>query len=261
MNIIMYQVDAFTDTLFKGNPVAVCVTAGPIPVELMRNLAIENNLSETAFCYKEGEGRYHIRWFTPEVEIDLCGHATLGAAAALLGEKELGRDKLTFSIEKGEDVEVTKEGDYLVLEFPIREGKRISERSDIARALGGNPIEFYESRDVMVVYGSEKEIQELNPDVSMVNNLDAFGVIATAPGDKVDFVSRYFAPGCGVFEDPATGSSHCTLVPYWAKRLGKTEMEDIQLSPRVGSFTCVMKDNKIYVKGQAIQLFKTEFVL
>ena len=206
MKINMYQVDAFTNELFKGNPVAVCLTNGALAEELMQKIAMENNLSETAFCHKVGE-RYHIRWFTPEVEIDLCGHATLGTAYVLFNEVEKESREITFISQSGEIV-VTREQERMTLAFPIREGKPIPHRADIVKALGGKPLAFYESRDIMVVYETEEEIANLRPDVSLVNSLDVFGIIVTAKGNDVDFVSRYFAPGCGVFEDPATGSSH-----------------------------------------------------
>jgi PhzF family phenazine biosynthesis protein len=259
MKITMYQVDAFTSHLFAGNPTAVCLTDEPLSEELMHKIAVENNLSETAFCYKAGSC-YNIRWFTPEVEIDLCGHATLGTAYALFNDVEKGASKIVFKIKSGEEIPVTKDGQYLTLLFPVREGKPIAYRQDIAQALGGKPLEFYESRDIMVVYKTAKEVAELTPEVSAINSLGVFGIIATAPGeDNVDFVSRYFAPGCGVFEDPATGSSHCTLIPYWAKRLKKYTFLDKQLSKRIGTFRCELKDNQIYIKGEAVQLFKTSF--
>lgn len=257
MKITMYQVDAFTDELFKGNPVAVCLSEGPLSESLMQNIAMENNLSETAFCYKKGEV-YQIRWFTPEVEIDLCGHATLGTAFVLFNEVEQEARQLTFLSQSGEIV-VTKEGKYMTLTFPIRKGRLMPYREDIAKALGGKPIAFYESRDIMVVYETEEEIANLIPNVSEVNNLDVFGIIATAKGNKIDFVSRYFAPGCGVFEDPATGSSHCTLIPYWAEVLGKMEFIDKQLSKRIGTFHCKLKENHIEISGEAVMLFKTSF--
>ncbi|WP_242825773.1 PhzF family phenazine biosynthesis protein [Cellulosilyticum lentocellum] len=257
MKITMYQVDAFTNELFKGNPVAVCLTEKPLKEALMQKIAMENNLSETAFCYKEGEC-YQIRWFTPEVEIDLCGHATLGTAYVLFNEVEQGKKQITFKSQSGEII-VTRNKERFTLSFPVREGRAITPRTDIIKALGGNPIAFYESRDVMVVYETEEEIANLKPDVGLVNRLDVFGIIVTAKGNEVDFVSRYFAPGCGVFEDPATGSSHCTLVPYWAKILGKNQFLDKQLSKRVGTFYCELKEDKVYISGEAIQLFKTSF--
>lgn len=258
MKITMYQVDTFTNELFTGNPVAVCLTAEPLSVELMHKIAVENNLSETAFCYKEGD-YYNIRWFTPEIEIDLCGHATLGTAYVIFQEYEQQASKLIFQTQQSGKVEVVREGKYLTLEFPVREGQPIAFRQDIAAALGGEPVEFYESRDIMVVYKTAQEIAELAPNVTKINNLGVFGIAVTAPGVDVDFVSRYFAPGCGVFEDPATGSSHCTLVPYWAKRLEKNTFIDKQLSKRVGTFRCELKADKIYIKGEAVQLFKTAF--
>lgn len=257
MKITMYQVDAFTNELFKGNPVAVCLMEKSISEELMQKIAMENNLSETAFCYKDGES-YQIRWFTPEIEIDLCGHATLGTAYVLFNEVEQGKEQIAFQSQSGEII-VARNNEYLTLTFPVREGRPIAPREDIMKALGGNPIAFYESRDIMVVYETEEEIMSLKPDVGLVNRLEVFGIIVTAKGNKVDFVSRYFAPGCGVFEDPATGSSHCTLVPYWAKVLGKTQFVDQQLSKRGGTFYCELKEDKIYMSGKAVQFFKTSF--
>ena len=258
MKVTMYQVDAFTNQLFTGNPTAVCVTDSPLSETMMHKLAVENNLSETAFCYKEGP-YYKIRWFTPTVEVDLCGHATLGTAFALFNDVEKTAAKITFKINSGDTIEVTKDGKYLTLVFSVREGKPIAYREDIAQALGGKPLAFYEARDIMVVYDSAQEVAELKPAASDLNKLGVFGIIATAPGEDVDFVSRYFAPGCGVYEDPATGSSHCTLIPYWAKKLKKNTFVDKQLSKRTGFFHCELQGDKIYLKGEAVQLFKTTF--
>ena len=257
MNITMYQVDAFTAVPFAGNPTAVCVTETALSKELMGKIAIENNLSETAFCYKDG-AKYNIRWFTPTVEIDLCGHATLATAYALFHDREKSADRLVFTTKSGEIV-VSKDGKYLTMDFPVREGKPLPYHPAIAQALGGKPLAFYESRDILVVYSTAQEVADLHPAATALNKLGVFGLIATAPGDDVDFVSRYFAPGCGVYEDPATGSTHCTLIPYWAKRLGKTTFVDRQLSPRGGTFHCELKGDTIYIKGEAVQLFKTTF--
>ena len=301
MNITMYQVDTFTNELFTGNPVAVCLTKEPLSVDLMLKLARENNLSETAFCYKDKDC-YQIRWFSPEVEIDLCGHATLGAAYALLQDAEKEARQLVFQTHACGKIVVTRDGPYLTLLFPLREGKPIPCRPDIARALGGKPLAFYESRDIMVVYETAEEVAALTPDPDKINNLGVFGIIATAPGDGqpqleghskdqqncqlqpastkaplqaqpqiqtraatpgagVDFVSRYFCPGSGVFEDQATGSTHCTLIPYWMKRLHKTTFIDRQLSKRVGTFRCEVKKEQLYLKGEAVLLYKTSFAL
>ena len=257
MKVNMYQVDAFTNELFKGNPAAICLSEKAISEVIMRKIAMENNLSETAFCHKVGEV-YHIRWFTPEVEIDLCGHATLGTAYILFNEIEKEAKQLTFMSQSGE-ILVTRDNERMTLIFPVREGKPIPTRQDIVKALGGNPVAFYESRDIMVVYDTEEEVANLTPDVSLINDLDVCGIIVTAKGNEVDFVSRYFAPGCGVFEDPATGSSHCTLIPYWAKALGKNQFVDYQLSKRMGTFYCELKEDKIYISGEAVQFFKTSF--
>ena len=260
MNITMYQVDTFTNELFTGNPVAVCLTEEPLSVDLMLKLARENNLSETAFCYKDKDC-YQIRWFSPEVEIDLCGHATLGAAYALLQDAEKEARQLVFQTHACGKIVVTRDGPYLTLLFPLREGRPIPCRPDIAQALGGKPLAFYESRDIMVVYETAEEVAALTPDPDKINNLGVFGIIATAPGAGVDFVSRYFCPGSGVFEDQATGSTHCTLIPYWMKRLHKTTFIDRQLSKRVGTFRCEVKKEQLYLKGEAVLLYKTSFAL
>lgn len=258
MKIKMYHVDAFAEHYFGGNPTAVCILEEPLDERTMLLIAKENNLSETAFCYPYKEG-YFIQWFTPRVEVDLCGHATLATAAVLF--QEISKEKLLFYTKQSGEIEVRRKGERLTLVFPIREGVRIEEDKDIKAALGGNPIAFYKSRDIMVVYETEEEIKALRPNKNLIEALDVMGIIVTSASKTVDYVSRYFGPGYGVFEDPATGSAQCTLVPYWKSKLNKTCLRSKQLSEREADFYCELKKDYIEVSGKSIILFETSFNL
>jgi PhzF family phenazine biosynthesis protein len=258
MTIRIYQADAFTDKLFGGNPAAICPLDEWLPDEMMQKIAIENNLAETAFFVKNDTG-YKLRWFTPEYEIDLCGHATLASAHILftqLGHKE---NEIYFETIKAGTLIVKKEGDKYTMDFPLRPPILIDAPVGLIEALGEKqPVEVLRSRDYFLVYESESDIREISPDFFALSKMDTVGVIVTAPGDKVDFVSRFFAPGAGIPEDPVTGSAHCNLIPYWAEKLGKTKLYAYQLSARKGELWCELKGDRVLMSGKAVTYLKGE---
>lgn len=251
MNYKIYQVDAFTDQVFSGNPAAVCPLEKWLSDELMLKIAAENNLAETAFYVKDGD-TYQIRWFTPKVEIDLCGHATLASSFVLFNyENHQGNDIRFYSPRSGE-LMVTKNGDFITLNFPVDQLTPIALTEAILDCFDQKPkLAFKGKTDFMVVFDSEKQIQNLKPDFNLIAKLDARGVIVTAKGDSVDFVSRFFGPKVGVNEDPVTGSAHTTLIPYWAAQLDKTDLTAIQLSERKGYLQCAFLGNRVAMSGQA----------
>lgn len=250
MKIPIYQVDAFAKERFKGNPAAICLLEEWLDDEVMQKIAAENNLAETAFVIKENE-QYYIRWFTPEREIDLCGHATLATAYIILVHLGFESNKVEFFSQSGL-LEVHRKDEKLSMIFPSRAGK-ISEAPDcLSEALGVEPELILKSRDYMLVYKNEEIIRDIKPDMSLLKKVDSLGIIITAPGENVDFVSRFFAPGCGIAEDPVTGSAHCTLVPYWSNRLGKKELLAKQLSSRGGSLYCRDMDDRVEISGNAV---------
>jgi predicted PhzF superfamily epimerase YddE/YHI9 len=252
MRLPIYQVDAFTDSLFGGNPAAICPLEKWLPDATMQAIAAENNLSETAFFVREGEG-YALRWFTPTVEVDLCGHATLASGHVVTRLLEPERQSVSFRTLKAGTLTVSRRADLLVMDFPARPAVPVAAPPGLLAALGGAPREVLRARDHLVVYDSPAEIAALKPDFAALAKVDVFGVIVTAPGENgVDFVSRYFAPAQGIPEDPVTGSSHCTLTPYWAKRLGKITLEARQLSRRGGALTCTLDGDRVSIAGRAV---------
>jgi PhzF family phenazine biosynthesis protein len=259
LNIRIFQVDAFTSAVFTGNPAAVCPLESWLPDKLLQSIAAENNLAETAFFVPEN-GQFHLRWFTPACEVDLCGHATLASAHVLF--KELGHqgDLIRFETKSGELV-VRREGDRLAMNFPSRPPQAVEPHGDLLRALGGQPAEVFAARDYLVVYRSEQEVKALRPDMTAISQIDRFATIVTAPGDDCDFVSRFFAPAQGIPEDPATGSSHCTLTPYWAKRLGKTKLHARQVSPRTGELFCELLGDRVEISGHTALFLKGQICL
>jgi len=254
MKIRMFQVDAFTSRLFGGNPAAVCPLPSWPDDATLQAIAAENNLAETAFFVGEG-GRYDLRWFTPAVEVDLCGHATLASAFVIFRHLDPSLSAVSFQ-SKGGELRVSREGDWLTMDFPSRPPTRMEANDTLVRALGRAPAEVWASRDCLAVYGSEEEVLALQPRMDAVASLDFFGVIVTAPGRASDFVSRFFAPRQGVPEDPVTGSAHCTLVPYWAKRLGKTELHALQVSARRGEISCALRGDRVALRGRAVQFLE-----
>ncbi len=256
MRLPLFQVDAFAAEVFRGNPAAVCPLETWLSDTTMQAIAAENNLAETAFLVQTGPAHYHLRWFTPEVEVDLCGHATLAAAAVLYEKVGQPAPQVTFDTRSGPLV-VTRAGDAYMLDLPARRARPLPPDPQVALALGGAPVELWLARDCMAVYGSEVEVRELAPDMARLKTLGVFGFIATAPAQPAlspgaDFVSRFFAPAAGVPEDPVTGSAHCTLVPYWADRLGKTTLEARQVSHRGGALHCVLDGDRVRLTGRAV---------
>ena len=258
MTIPIYQADAFTDKLFGGNPAAICPLTEWLPDETMQKIAIENNLAETAFFVKNGTG-YKLRWFTPEYEIDLCGHATLASAHILFTQLGHNEDFIHFETVKAGTLIVTRSGDKYTMDFPSRPPIHIEMPNGLTEALGDAiPLEVLRSRDYFLVYESEDDINDIVPDFFALSKMDTVGVIVTAPGKNVDFVSRFFAPGAGVPEDPVTGSAHCNLIPYWADKLGKTKLHAYQLSSRKGELWCELNGDRVLMSGNAVTYLKGE---
>ncbi|MGE5648058.1 MAG: PhzF family phenazine biosynthesis protein [Acidobacteriota bacterium] len=251
MKIPIYQIDAFAARLFAGNPAAVCPLNEWLDDALMQSIAAENNLSETAFFVRRGEGRYHLRWFTPVSEIDLCGHATLASAYVVLNYLESAARLVRFETRSGE-LRVERQGDLLSMDFPARPPQPCPPNPALAAALGMAPKELWTSRDALAVYESEDDIRALSPDMRALAATGLFAIIVTAPGREADFVSRFFAPGSGIDEDPVTGSAHCTLVPYWSKRLGRTELRAWQVSARSGELFCRDLGGRVSIAGRAV---------
>jgi PhzF family phenazine biosynthesis protein len=221
----------------------------------LQAIALENNLSETAFFVPEADGRFHLRWFTPAVEVDLCGHATLASAYVLMNHLDPGRAEVRFRSRSGE-LRVTRDGDLYALDFPSRPPHRVEPPRDLVDALGVEPESVWKARDYLVVYKDEQRVRAMAPDMTRLAALDAFAVIVTARGTEVDFVSRFFAPARGVDEDPVTGSAHCTLIPYWSGVLGKKSMVAHQVSPRGGELFCEDLGERVKIAGSAA-LFAT----
>jgi len=250
--IPIYQVDAFANRLFAGNPAAVCPLERWLPDEQMQAIAAENNLAETAFFVRNGDGAYRLRWFTPKVEVDLCGHATLASAFIVLNDISPAENSVRFETKSG-TLTVTREGDLYSLDFPARPPSACDPCAGLIDALGGRPETVLASDDYLVIYGSEDEVRALKPKMDGLLEIDRFAVIVTAPGKQVDFVSRFFAPSKGVPEDPVTGRAHCTLIPYWSKRLGKRELHALQVSPRGGELWCEDRGDRVTISGRAVR--------
>ena len=250
MDIPIYQVDAFTDKLFSGNPAAVCPLNAWLPDPVMQHIASENNLAETAFVVMENHG-YRIRWFTPAVEVDLCGHATLAAAHVLFHHGNEGDESVTFNSRSG-PLTVTRRNDLLTLDFPADTLSPVPLTADLTAAFSLKPVQAFRGKtDYLLVYESEKQIKDLVPNLSMISTVKARGIIVTARGNEVDFVSRFFAPQSGVNEDPVTGSAHTTLIPYWADVLHKSDMDAIQCSARTGRLGCRLRGDRVEISGKA----------
>jgi PhzF family phenazine biosynthesis protein len=250
MRIPLYQIDAFADRLFAGNPAAVCPLDDWLPGDVMQAIAAENNLSETAFFVGEGAA-WRLRWFTPTTEIDLCGHATLASAYVIFRFVAPDRTRIRFRTEKAGELVVTRDGELLTLDFPSRPPAACAAPPALGAALGRVPASVAAARDFVAVYDDTDQIAGLSPDFAALAKLGR-AVIVTAPGNgEVDFVSRFFAPALGVDEDPATGSAHCSLTPYWAERLGKTRLSARQLSRRGGSLYCTLRGNRVEIAGGA----------
>jgi len=257
----LYQVDAFADKVFSGNPAAVIPLEKWISDELMQQIAAENNLAETVFFVPEKAG-YHIRWFTPELEIDLCGHATLAAAYVLYNHMGYNDPQIRFHSQSGPLI-CSREGDLVCLDFPSWMPERLSEYPDelIAGLRIANHVGVYKKRDYIVELETEQDVLNVRPDFTLLNKIDVIGIIVTAPGKQCDFVSRFFAPNCGIPEDPVTGSSHSQLIPFWSEKLNKTKMHAKQLSARGGEIWCEQKGERVIMKGKAAFYMKGEISL
>ncbi|MGA0559637.1 PhzF family phenazine biosynthesis protein [Larkinella sp. VNQ87] len=270
MPIRLYQLDAFTNRLFGGNPAAVCPLTEWLPDETMQAIAAENNLAETAFYVPTdpANGGYHIRWFTPTVEVDLCGHATLASAYVVFClEKTAPGDAISFDSRSGV-LNVRREDDWLVLDFPIDHTHLAIQPPALETSLGGiKPVEVLKGKtDYLIVFETEQQVWELQPDFRELATIPARGVIVTAPGDpfegkSIDFVSRFFGPQSGIDEDPVTGSAHTTLIPYWAEKLGKTELIARQISKRGGYLRCQLLGDRVEISGQVKLYLTGEFEL
>jgi PhzF family phenazine biosynthesis protein len=252
----LYQIDAFTDKVFAGNPAAVCPLEQWLSDDLMQKIAMENNLAETAFYIKAGD-QYHIRWFTPTVEVDLCGHATLATAFAIFTFENPTANKLNFFSPRSGELTVLKRGDLLTLNFPSDVFHPTEVTAEIERCFNIKPITAFKGKtDYMLVFRDETEISSAIPALGAIARLNARGVIITAKGNQVDFVSRFFGPQSGVDEDPVTGSAHTTLTPYWARELGKNVLTAMQLSARKGYLQCSWLGDRVEISGKC-QLYLT----
>jgi PhzF family phenazine biosynthesis protein len=257
MKLTIYQVDAFTKEVFKGNPAAICPLDEWIDAELTQKIALENNLAETAFFVKKDDV-YEIRWFTPLAEIDLCGHATLGSAFVIFEILKAEDSFIKFHSHKSGELSVGKKGDVLTLDFPSRPVAPVEIPDGLAEAIGKTPKEVFKARDYFLVYETEQDIRDIKPNFSKLLEIPTHAVIVTAKGDSADFVSRFFAPEVGINEDPVTGSAHCNLIPFWAERLGKTELFARQISSRGGELFCELKGDRVKIGGNAVLYLKGE---
>ena len=248
-----YVVDAFTDSVFGGNPAGVCILDQKIPDEIMLKIASENNLSETAFLLKEN-GRYNLRWFTPEVEFDLCGHATLGTSYVVFHYLEPELNQVEYDTSSG-ILRVTRDGDLMTMNFPSRPPVKENLSSLMQQGFDRTICEVYKSRDLFLVFENEAAVRDVTPDLNVlgqINQSPEFGIIVTAKGDTCDFVSRYFSPNSVIGEDPVTGSAHCSLIPFWSERLSKTQMRAKQLSKRGGELLCEDCGDRVKISGKAL---------
>jgi len=253
MELKIFQIDAFADRVFTGNPAAVCVLKTWMGEDTMQHIAMENNLAETAFVVKNEE-RYDIRWFTPELEVDLCGHATLASAYVLYHFYHVDSKIIEFYSHRSGKLTVEKgENGYLIMDFTVDDLESVETLQALNEALGVPPIYTLKGKtDYLLIYSNQKEIEEMQPDFFKLNKVDARGVIVSAKGTEVDFVSRFFAPQSGINEDPVTGSAHTSLTPYWSKTLGKSQLTARQLSRRGGNILCENLGDRIKISGKAV---------
>lgn len=257
MRIPIFQIDAFADRPFTGNPAAVMPLPAWLPDGTLQAIAAENALSETAYFVPEPDG-YRIRWFTPACEVDLCGHATLASAFVLFTELEPERTSVEFQSASG-PLSVRREGDLLALDFPSRPPSAIAPVPGLDQALGAAVLETWKARDIVAVLDSEETVRALRPDMAALAGIDAFAVMVTALGREADFVSRFFAPRKGVPEDPVTGSAHTTLTPFWAGRLGKPRLLALQVGPRGGELFCEDLGPRVAIAGRAVKVIEGFF--
>ncbi len=250
MNIPYYHVDAFSGRLFAGNPAGVCLLAGWLPAAMLQSIGAENNLAETAFVVQR-ESTFDLRWFTPTIEVDLCGHATLAAAHVIFHHLGYGAPAIRFQTQSGELI-VRQSEDLLELDFPSRPAAACAAPPELIEGLGATPTFTAKARDYVAIFDSEETVRNLKPDTTILSQLDALGVIVTGPGARSDFVSRFFAPRAGIPEDPVTGSAHCTLIPYWAERLKRAELRALQISARGGELFCENRGERVGIAGRAV---------
>ena len=257
MKIPIFQVDAFTSELFKGNPAAVCPLDEWLPDNIMQEIAKENNLSETAFFINKNN-LFNIRWFTPVAELDLAGHPTLATAHVIIKELNFKLDKIIFKTKIEDTLTVTHKDNLYIMNFPSRPPKLENNINLVAEALGKKPKTLLRHRDAVAVFDNEEDVRSISPNMEKLKKLDYPAVIVTAPGNKVDFVSRNFAPKLGIPEDPVTGSAHCELIPYWSKILNKKELFAHQISKRGGKIYCTHNQDRVTIGGEAITFLKGE---
>jgi len=256
MKIPYYHVDAFAGAVFRGNPAGVCLLNAWLDDATLLNIAAENKHSETAFLVARGAD-YDLRWFTPATEVDLCGHATLASAFVVFSEVARNRNSVHFHSRTG-SLTASRVADMLTLDFPSLPAAPCAAPEALVRGLGAQPVAVLKSRDYLAVFANEAEVRALRPDFADLKSLDCLGIIATAPGDDCDFVSRFFAPRAGVDEDPVTGSAHCTLIPYWAQQLGKTHLLAFQVSHRGGELVCKLAGERVRIGGKAVLYLRGE---
>ena len=257
MKIPIYQVDAFTSKIFEGNPAAVCPLKQWISEDIMQNIAQENNLSETAFFVKK-DNNFEIRWFTPVAELDLAGHPTLASAHVILKELKINLNKVIFKTKINDILNVSYKDKIYLMDFPSRDPSVDKNIDQVAEALGSRPKKLYRHRDAVAIFDNEDEIKNIYPNMDKLKNLDYSSVIVTAKGNKIDFVSRNFAPKLGIPEDPVTGSAHCELIPYWSKILNKKELLAHQISKRGGKLYCTHNGDRVTIGGEAITFLRGE---
>jgi PhzF family phenazine biosynthesis protein len=262
MSLPVFHVDAFTATPFAGNPAAVCPLANWLDDEFLLAVSAENNLSETAYFVPRGDS-YELRWFTPLCEVKLCGHATLASGFVLMQILAPGRDSVRFETRFSGTLTVRRSGNLLEMDFPtLAPWKSEDPPAALTHGLGEDPAAVVQIEDnYFAVYGSEEEVKRIKPDLRLLEKLHPFGVAITAPGSDCDFVSRYFAPSYGIPEDPVTGSTHCSLAPYWAERLGKTSLHARQVSGRGGELWCEAKGDRVILKGNAVLTLQGELLI
>ncbi len=252
MKIPVYQVDAFTSELFSGNPAAVCILDKWLDDVILRSIAAENNLSETAFLVKSEEG-FEIRWFTPLVEVSICGHATLASAFVIFNCLDWKNATVKFQSRYSGVLPVSRKGDLLSMDFPAKPPLKQDITEELCYALNCSPLEVLGIEGtLLVVMDDEQAVRELEPDMNLLMEIEQAGLIVTASGEECDFVSRFFAPRLGIPEDPVTGSAHCTLVPYWSKRLGKKQLHARQVSKRGGELFCEDRGERVTIAGRAV---------
>ncbi len=259
--IKIFQVDAFTNNLFSGNPAAVCILDNWLPDQIMQSIALENNLSETAFLIKK-KNKFFLRWFTPKVEIDLCGHATLASAHIIYSEMNYKSNYIEFYIKSGDVLRVDRKHNLLSMNFPAHEPKIVKQDlSELHVAFGIRPTSFLYCKYGLAVFKNEEEIIRIVPNLNIIEKLSYDGIIVTAPGKNVDFVSRFFAPKFGIPEDPVTGGAHCELIPFWFKKLNKQNMIAKQLSKRGGVIHCSYLGDRVIMAGEATTYMQGELLL